>query len=223
MDNDKLIKFGAIRKKGEQKNEGSLHNNLVAQCQQDVRVKGNKADTTAEQQISPFQKNKKLPPLPEEISPLLPGLHLSVLEFIEGLSYSIQDPHWENGGRDLLFATYKAYAAKFFPSPSHDLPQILEALYDGSFTPSLNDLIEGGLTQNALNFMPEGWIVVKTPEGYEVEISSHKFSSEIEKLGGVSSEGRNELFGALKDLGDAFKEAFGDDVVGDSEVLTWAK
>ena len=235
MEPKNINKFGVVRKKRE--NERGVQN-LVAQSQRVVIPMRQPVESPQENLFAggdhgsaaatPSTNFDNLPvqpqPQPQPPSaPRLPGLHLSADDFAQGLRYAVQDPHWENGGRDLLFATYKAYSKKFNPPPTHDLPEILAALQDGSFKPSLKDLIECGLTQKALDFMPPGFVVVKTPEGHEVEIATHKFAEEMQGLGRLSPSGRKQLVGVVKMIAEEFGKVFGEGVVGKMEVVTWAK
>jgi hypothetical protein len=140
----------------------------------------------------------------------LPGLHITAEDFAKGLEMAaaematgdIWDPA-KIGPGDLLQAAYRAYIATGKASPLDDLPEVASALRSGSWVPSLGDLLQAGLTVDALSWMPSGMVQMRLL-GADWQIPSVDLGKVLAGMAGLTAHERQEMLGAVAMAMDAF-------------------
>lgn len=154
------------------------------------------------QSVEVEEKKEASHPVPAQASSfsLLPGLHLTAQQLAEGLRYAWEHAYDTNqGARDLLAVIDNAFQKHFGPNEDLDVDAITNALQNGSWAPSLSDLVATGLhlRPEAIRFMPAGSLRLELANLPSIALQSTMLPSAVDAATALLPHERRNIFEAL--------------------------
>lgn len=154
------------------------------------------------QPIEVEEKKEVSHPVPAQASRsnLLPGFHLTAQQLAEGLRYAWEHAYDTNqGARDLLAVIDNAFQKRFGKNENLDIEGMTNALQNGSWVPSLSDLVAAGLhlRPEAIRFMPAGSLQLQLANLPSISFPSTTLPVAVDAATALLPHERRSIFEAI--------------------------